>query len=133
VAEVIAAVGVEAFYVAYMKAQFASRSETARVATKVPPVRPDRMVRVSLIGTVRQTLVHFYSRLLVECWAESETEAAELAMLAYALTNALEGEVSGGEFVSQVVTVGGPANNPDPDVGPRYQFTVDLLMTGAVI
>jgi hypothetical protein len=54
-------------------------------------------------------------------------------MLAYALTNALEGEVSSGEFVSQVVTVGGPANSPDPDVGPRYQFTVDLLMTGAVI
>lgn len=91
------------------------------------------MVRVSLINTARHTLAHFYCRLLVECWAATETDAAALARLAYALTGALAGETTGGEFVAEVLEVGGPANFPEPGVGPRYQFTVDLLVTGGTI
>lgn len=131
-AEVVAPPDVETMFVAYLRAQFASRDETARVGSRVPTVRPDRTVRVSLIDTARHTLTHFYSRLLVECWDETEPAAADLARLAYALTGALEGETSGSVYVAEVVTVGGPANFPD-DVGPRYQYTVDLLVRGGVI
>lgn len=132
-AEVVAPPDIEAAYVTYLKAQFVSRSETARVATKVPTVRPDRMVRVSLLPGARHTRGHFYCRLLVECWAATETAAGGLARLAYALTGALEGETAGGVFVADVVTVGSPANFPEPNVGPRYQFTIDLLVDGEVI
>lgn len=133
VAEVVAPPDTEGAYVTYLKAAFTSRNETARVGTSVPKVRPDRMVRASLIGTTRRTRGHFYSRLLVECWAPTETEAAALARLAYALTLALEGETADGVFVADVPTIAGPANFPEPDVGPRYQFTVDLLVDGDVI
>lgn len=132
-AEVVAPPDVETMYVEYMRAQFASRDETARVGTKVPTERPARMVRVSLILSTEQARAHFYTRLLVECWAPTETAAGGLARLAYALTGALEGETSGGVYVSEVLTVGGSANFPEPGVGPRYQFTVDLLVTGSVI
>lgn len=132
-AEVVAPPDTESVYVTYLMAEFASRSETARVSTNVPKIRPARMVRVSLIGTTRLTRGHFYSRLLVECWATTEPEAAALALLAYALTGALEGETVGGVFVADVTTVGGPANHPEPEIGPRYQFTVDLLISGEVI
>jgi hypothetical protein len=133
VTEVVAPPDTENAYIAYLKAEFASRSETARVSTSVPKVRPSRMVRASLIGTTRPTRGHFYSRLLVECWAPTEPEAAALALLAYALTGALEGETAGTVFIADVTTVGGPANHPEPDIGPRYQFTVDLLVDGEVI
>lgn len=132
VAEVVAPPDSEAMYVSHLAASFAERSETARVATSVPKIRPDRMVRVSLIDTVRQTPVHFHSQLLVECWAPAETAAGDLARLAFALTNAMEGETYSGVFICEVDT-GGVANFPDPDVGPRYQFTADLLVRGGVI
>lgn len=132
-AEVVAPPDAEAMYVAYLKAQFASRSDTARVGTKVPTNRPDRMARVSLVNMVEQTNVHFYVRLLVECWDLTEALAFGLARLAYALTRAMEGETSGGVYVAEVVTVGGPVHLDDPDVGPRYQFVTDLLVRGSVI
>lgn len=132
-AEVVAPPDAEAMYVAYLKAQFASRSDTARVGTKVPTNRPDRMARVSLVNMVEQTDIHFYVRLLVECWDLTESNAFGLARLAYALTRAMEGETSGGVYVAEVVTVGGPVHLDDPDVGPRYQFVTDLLVRGSVI
>ncbi|WP_052280795.1 hypothetical protein [Nocardia vulneris] len=130
--EVVAPADAEAAAVAYLKAAFAVRSETAKVATKVPPVRPERMVRVSLADTLEQTRGHFYSRLIFECWAADEPACASLARLSYALMRAAEGESAGPAWVAHVVTVSGPANFPD-DVGPRYQFTLDLLIGGVLI
>ncbi|RBO82069.1 hypothetical protein [Nocardia puris] len=132
-AEVVAPPDTEAAYVAYLLSAFSGRGETATVATKMPRARPARMVRVQQVDVDRTTRGHFAARLLVECWAPDEVAAATLARLAYALTGALEGEEIGGVFVADVVTVGGPANHPEPDVGPRYQFTVDLLVSGDTI
>lgn len=120
-------------YVEYLRAQFASRNETARVGTKVPTTRPDGQVRVSLVDTVERTRTHFDSELLVECWALTEPAAAALARLVYGLTRALEGETSGGVYIAAVTPASGIANFPDPAVGPRYQFVVDLLVRGGVI
>lgn len=132
-AEVVAPPDPEKAFVAYLSARFAERSETATVATRVPKVRPSRMVRTQLIGVTRPTRGHFVVRLLVECSAPTESAACALCLLTYALAGALEGETTGGMFVADVVTVGGPANLPEPDVGPRYQFTVDLFIDGEVI
>ncbi len=132
-AEVVAPPDVEAAAVAYLATAFSARGETAYVGTKVPRTRPARMVRVQQIGTTRPTRGHFAVRLLIECWAATEPATSGLCRLAYALAGAAEGETLGGVFVADVVTVGGPANFPEPDVGPRYQFTVDLFVDGEVI
>lgn len=131
--EAVAPVDAEALLVAHLLAEFAARSIAAEVGTRVPNPRPDRMVRVSLADTLQQTSAHFYSRLIVECWAPTEVEASQLARIAYALTLALEGEDSGSEYVADVQAAAGPVHFPEPDVGPRYQFTVDLLVRGELI
>lgn len=127
-AEAIAPADAEALLVAHLAAVLA-----VPVATRVPNPRPPSMVRLSLADTTRQTAAHFYSRLIVECWAPTEPAAAALARTAYAHTVALEGEDAGADWVGDVVEVGGPANFPEPEVGPRYQFTVDLLISGELI
>jgi hypothetical protein len=132
VAEAIAPPDGEAVAVAWLKARFAARSESATVATKVPSTRPARMVRVSLAGTPEQTPLHFYTTLLFECWAPTETAASDLARTAYALMRASEDEDVNGVHVAEVVTVGGVVNFPD-EVGPRYQFTLDLLLAGEAL
>lgn len=131
--EAVAPVDAEALLVGHLLAEFASRSIVADVRTRVPNPRPERMVRVSLADTQQQTPAHFYSRLIVECWAPTEVDASQLARTAYALTLALEGEDIGGEYVTDVQAAAGPVHFPEPDVGPRYQFTVDLLISGEVI
>ncbi|MGW6121504.1 hypothetical protein ACWFRF_20850 [Nocardia sp. NPDC055165] len=132
-AEVVASPDVETAFVAYLVSAYSGRGETAYVGTKVPRTRPARMTRVQQIGTTRPTRGHFSVRLLVECWAATEPAASGLCRLTYALAGATEGETLGGVFVADVVTVGGPANFPEPDIGPRYQFTVDLFVDGEVI
>ncbi|MGW4090040.1 hypothetical protein [Nocardia sp. NPDC004750] len=131
-AEAVAPPDAEKVAVAYLRARFAARGETATVATKVPRERPERMVRISLADTIAQTPAHFYARLIFECWAPDEVAASALARTSYALMCAAEGEDSGDQWIADVETVGGPSNFPD-DVGPRYQFTLDLLLSGDVI
>ncbi|MBF6189425.1 hypothetical protein IU482_29875 [Nocardia farcinica] len=132
VGEVVVPVDAEALAVKYLKAQFSGRGESATVATKVPAPAPARMVRVSLVNTPEQTPLHSYATLLVECWAPSTTAASGLARLAYGILRAVEGEDIDGHHVTEVVTVGGVASLPD-ETGPRYQFTLDLLLAGELI
>ncbi|MFI9507571.1 hypothetical protein [Nocardia sp. NPDC052566] len=133
-ADVVAPPDAEALVVAYLRAQFAASGETARVATKVPNPRPDRLVRLSLADTTRQTLAHFAARLIIECWDATEPAASALARITYALVHAMDGENVGADWVAAVVEVGGLVNFPDPDTGAaRYQFTVDVLMRGDIV
>lgn len=132
VAEAIAPPDAENLAVTALRSAFTARGETATVATKVPSTRPARMVRVSLADTPEQTPLHSYATLIVQCWAATEPAASALARAAYALLRATEGEDIGGRQILEVVTVGGVAYFPD-EVGPRYQFTLDLLLAGDVI
>jgi hypothetical protein len=132
VAEAIAPPDGEALAVTWLKARFAARSESATVATKVPSTRPARMVRVSLANTLEVTPIHFYATLIFECWAPTEVAAAALARTAYAEMRASEDEDIDGIHVAEVVTAGGVANFPS-ETGPRYQFTLDLLLGGEAI
>ncbi|AHH22105.1 hypothetical protein NONO_c73490 [Nocardia nova SH22a] len=134
VAEAIAPVDAEAVVVAGLKAAYQTRGETAKVGTKVPNPMPSRAVRVSLVDSARITLQHHRASILVECWADSESAASDLARTTYALLFAAEGEMFGGKWVAEVAETGGVVNFPDLDAGvPRYQFTVDLLIAGELI
>jgi hypothetical protein len=132
-AEAVAPIDAEALMVSHLTAQLATRGITATVATRVPNPRPTHMVRISLADTLRQTLGHFYSRVIVECWAPTEVEASTLARTAYGVVTAMEGEDTATDWVAGVVTVGGPVNFPEPEVGPRYQFTADVLTRGELV
>lgn len=132
-AEAIAPIDAEALAVSYLSAKFTERSMSTLVATKVPVDRPDRMVIVSLPDTQQTTLVHHAHRLIFQCYAESELAAGELGRKAYGIMRAIEGDDSADVWVSEVVTVGGPVNFPDPDIGDRYQFTLDIQTRGEVI
>ncbi|MGW3545895.1 hypothetical protein ACWDNI_35885 [Nocardia niigatensis] len=132
-AEVIAPADAESVVVAGLKAAYVGRGETAKVGTKVPNPMPPRMTRISLAGTHRQTIGHFYGSILVECWAATEVEASALARTTYALLFAMDGEDVAGHHIANVTEVGGVVNFPDLDAGPRYQFVADLLISGELI
>lgn len=127
-AEALAPPDAEAFAVAELRAGMTARGDTATVSVKVPTTRPPRMVRVSLVGTFDTTLAHFGSSLLVECWAPTEAAAGLLARRAYGILRALEDH----ERVLDFEDVGGVVSFPD-EVGPRYQFTISLLMNGEIV
>lgn len=132
VAEIVAPPDVEAALVAAVRVAYAARGETARVATKVPATRPPRMTRISLVDTVPLGPGHFMVPMLVECWAADGPSASELARVTYGLICAMEGEDAGDMFVAAVETVGGIAPLPD-ETGPRYQFTIQLTISGELI
>lgn len=127
-AEAVAPVDAEAFAVAELRAGMTARGDTATVATKVPTTRPSRMVRVSLADTYTVTLAHFGSALLVECWAPTEAAAGQLARRAYGILRALGDH----DRVLDIGDVSGVVSFPD-EVGPRYQFTISLLMNGEIV
>lgn len=129
-AETVAPIDAEGLAVTVLKAGLVGRGDTAKVGTKVPPQRPPRMCRVSLVDTTRVSLVHFAASLLVECWDSAGEQAALLlARRAYAI---LAGYADEGAVVA-VDEVGGIVSFPDPDVGPRYQFTMQLTVHGDLL
>lgn len=124
-----------ALCVAFLKAQFASRNETAKVASKVPNPRPNRLVRVSYGGGVRADLVHDAARVTFDSWDVDEVSAAGLHRLTRAIMGSLieGGDLSSG-WTAQVKEVGNPGLYPDPDTNlPRFQFTAELLIEGTAI
>lgn len=126
--EAVAPAVAEGVAVAALRAGLAARSDTAHVAQKVPATRPPRMCRVSLIDTTTVTPIHHRSVLLVECWAATEAEALTLARRAFGVLVALEDAANVAE-----VEVDGLVYYPDPDAGPRYQFTAALTLEGELI
>lgn len=129
VAEPVAPIDAEVLAVDALLAGLAARGDTAAVGTKVPKIRPARMCRVSLVDTVKVTLAHFAASLLVECWDTTDSAASLLARRAYAILAATadEGAVVAADEVAGVV------NFPDPDVGPRFQFTMQLTIHGDLL
>ncbi|MFC5789669.1 hypothetical protein ACFPPE_07350 [Agromyces tardus] len=128
-AEPVAPLDAELVAVTALKAGLTARSDTAKVGTKVPNPRPLRMCRVSLVDSPQRTHIHFGAVLLVECWDTTELAAGQLARRAYGILSALADT----DPVVDVNEVGGIANFPDPDVGPRYQFTLELTLRGELV
>lgn len=118
---------VEAVLVAYLNAEFASRSEPARAGTKVPDSRGP-WVKVTRIGGAR-SLVHDEPMVTFECWDTDTVKASDLATLTRALVGALN--TSGVRYRREV---GGPSSFPDPlSDDPRYQFTALIRSRGKAI
>lgn len=124
----------ESVVVAFLKAQLTARSDAAKVGTKVPAIRPARMVRVSRTGGIRRNLVTDAPQLTFECWDATEVDAAALCKLVRAIIHAAPQLTLAGAACNRVQEVGGPVSFPDPDTAnPRYQFTAVLDLQGAVL
>jgi hypothetical protein len=107
---------------------------SATVGTKVPNPRTAAFVKVVVTGNYEADRAYMGSQLTFECWADTETAAADLAVLVAAWVNALETETVNGAFVRRVIHVGGPVNSPDPDSnGPRYLVTKTIEHRGRTL
>lgn len=125
--EVLKTPDVEAWAVTFLRAGLGALGD--KVATKVPATMPARMVRVSLTGGSRSDVVTDRAQLTVECWADDEPTASNLARTAQAHMFSAAGAISNGLWVRAVDSVGGVQFFPDPDTSkPRYQFTVRLTV-----
>lgn len=135
VVEVIAFPDAEAVGVAFLKAELATRSDTAKVATKIPAIRPPRLVKVTRTGGLRRNLMTDSAQLTFECWDVAEAEAAALSRVVRAIIHAApQLSLPLGAQCSRVQEVGGPVSFPDPDTAlPRYQFTASLDFRGSII
>lgn len=121
----ILAADAEALSTSYLTAALGDMA--SRVSTKIGNPRPDKSVRVSLTGGTRRDMVTDRPMILVECWADSETDACDLARYAQAHMWALPQTDVGGAWVRSVSEFSGLQNFPDPDSdSPRYQFGVEL-------
>lgn len=116
----LAAVSAATVLVADLKAQYATRGITAVVGTRIRDPRPQRFTRLRLNGGGRG-VVTSKPMITVECWAETDTAAEELALITEGLIDTLPDRVG---ICYKISHVGGLADIPDPDSGnPRYVFT----------
>lgn len=100
------------------------------VYSRVPDPRPAEFVRVERLGGMRRALILDRPRMNVECWSDSEENAADLSARVRAYALAMAGK-RGDTTVYDVVEVSGPMWLPDSASGqPRYSFAVEFSTRG---
>lgn len=103
---------------------------TTLVYSRVPAEVPPEFVRVERLGGLRNSLVTDRPRIDIECWSDTEFNAATLAARARAFVSAIEGK-RGETTVYRVAEVAGPQWLPDQKSGhPRYSFAVEFSTRG---
>lgn len=129
--EVIVAPDAEGRAVAFLKAQFASVSDTAKVGTKFPTAGSQRFVRVVRAGGLTKNIAYDSPRLVFECSADSTVTAERLCALTRGFILAWA-RLS--DDVTRVQDAGDMAYVPDPDSGQdRYQFAIQVDMKMSAI
>jgi len=102
------------------------------VGARVPNPRPASFVVVKRFGGVRASRVSDRPMLGVECWAENDAAAQDLAQLARAHLYDMGGNTIDGTPVYRTTEVAGPAALPDPDsLQSRYTLTVSVHLRGS--
>lgn len=131
-AEVLVAPDSEAAAVVWLRAGLGALA--GRVSTAVPATMPATMVRVSLTGGGRAGVAASVAQLTVDCWADDQQAASNLARNAEAVMLAAAGVVAGGVFVRRVDSLGSVQSLPDPDTNkPHHLFTVRWHVRPATI
>jgi hypothetical protein len=119
--------------VAYLRAQFTARGETAVVGSKIRDPRPAKFVKVRLMGGVR-TESRYAPMLVFECWGRDDKDditAQALGSLTEALMDAMPDLH---DACTRVVEVGGLVDQPDPATGAaRYVFTKQIYLPVVVL
>lgn len=115
----------------YLRSKLATRSEPfvtgVLLGNKVPSPRAARFVRVRRNGGVESAPTVDRPRIDVECWAQTDGDAADLSALCRALIRSMQNVTP----VRRVDDFLGPTPIPDPESNqPRYLFTVEISMRG---
>lgn len=98
------------------------------VGTKLPNPRPDQFVRVTALGGSTANLIQSRPRALIECFGAGETEAIDLARLAYSRLWAAQNSWLDDETWVSEIGLTDPVNFPDKETGgSRYQFIATPL------
>lgn len=101
-----------------------------RVCTKIPNPRPAHIVRVTrrpgggmaASGHTDQVFA------LLECWADTEDDAEDLANLVRAVMKSARSRTVHGTFIRSWKEDSGPYPWPDESGQERFQFTGELLL-----
>lgn len=129
--EVIVAPDAEGRAVAFLKAQFAARGDSAKAGTKFPAKGSSRFVQVTRAGGISNDIAYDAPRLIFICSGESSVDAERLCSLTRGLVLAWA-RLS--DDVTRVRDAGDMAYVPDPDSGQdRYQFAVQAVMKMSAI
>lgn len=116
----------------YLRAELDARLNDTHVGNRIPDPRPAALVQCRRLGGPRRNLVADNPQIGVECWADTEAEAHDLAQLCRGLLLAMPGHTVDGVAVYRVDEFAGPVNLPDPlSTQPRYTFTVQISLRGA--
>lgn len=103
------------------------------VRSKVPNPRPASFVTVRRIGGPKLNLVADEPLLIVESWADTESDAAELAQKVRAAINASRGTYVDGVSIYKVEEASGPGVLPDPlSQQARYTQTFTMALRGTL-
>lgn len=125
---------VEALLVTYLTEALTARGDSATVHTKVPTTRPSRFVLVPRRGGVQRDVVIDDATIAVECWADTDGDAAQLTQLVRALLMALPARGVNGTAFYRYREFAGPQNFPDgTSAQSRYTFTCQISCRGIAI
>lgn len=106
----------------WLSAQLAALGDDTAVSTRAPDPRPGRFVVLQRTGGPRTSLVVDAPQITVECWADEESAASDLAQLVRALLISASGMRTAGTTIYRVREASGPGNLPDP-VSPQARYT----------
>lgn len=136
--EVIAQPNTVKAVIPFLAGRLTARSMPTFVGGAIPTTRPSRYVRVSQIGGSRPNVAQFQTLLLVECFAPTQSEADDVAIVCTAELEAAARSpdpIAAGLWLSgSPDDFGQPVAFPDPLTStPRAQFTCTLTVTGKAI
>ncbi|MGW6920847.1 hypothetical protein ACWGA9_06120 [Streptomyces sp. NPDC054950] len=101
-----------------------------RIESKVPTTRPAEFVRLKRLGGVSRIRILDRPRMDVECWSDTEGNAADLMLRVRPFVLAMAGK-RGDTTVYRVTEVSGPMWLPDSESGqPKYAFAVEFSTRG---
>lgn len=120
----------KAWAVGYLDTWLSLRPESyasgVTVRTKVPSTMPARMVQIADDGGPRGDAVTKVSSVRVNVWAETDTDAEDLALL---IAAAFEESPGDGPVVAHLGSFG-PYEVPEQSGKPHYLLSVDLGVRG---
>jgi hypothetical protein len=134
--EVIVYPDAELITVNYLRAAFATRSETYAAGVRVGTVTTNPLVPPLIVIRRSGGIAEFprdRPRVDATVWHTSDSAAQNLAQLTRGLLHAMRGVV-GGTTVYRVEDFTGPIPIPDPDTGtPRWLLSVELSIRGTAV
>ncbi len=117
--------------IAYLTDLLPDYGETCPVVKQTPSPRPARFVQVFRTGGPRHNLVVDGAQLTVECWADNDAAAADLASLVRACLHAVRSDIVGTVTFYKIDELAGPVDLPDPESNQaRMTWSVIAFVRG---